>query len=134
VWTKTQTGTSMVLTIPDFSKLKRNFGGIKIWGGIRDISLTEKGVFDYYAAETEIFDAEITGEVVFYFPELDMTDGTGEMINPEDIAVVYHWGFSTFIDGLLMYNKSMNGVFMRIGERERQISENLMGRLSSGQD
>src|SRR5690606_29830467 len=88
VWTKTQTGTKMELTIPDFSRLKRNFGGFNFWGGIRVISLTEKRVFDSYTAQTEIFDVGSTGEVVFDFPELDMTDDAGEIINPEDIAVV----------------------------------------------
>lgn len=116
VWTKTHTGTRMELTIPDFSRLKRNFGGFNFWGGVRVISLIAKGVFDSYTAQTEIFDVGSTGEVVFDFPELDMTDDAGEILNPEDIAVVYHWGFSTYIDGLLMYNKSMNGVFMRVGE------------------
>src|SRR5690606_21552269 len=49
-------------------------------------------------------------------PDLDVADAHGEVYNEEDVAVVYHWGFSTFIDGYMLYNKAMNGVYMRVGD------------------
>ena len=114
-WKKTVTGTSMRLELPDFSDLKSSFNGFKIWGGVRVISLLEKEVFDTYEAETDLFDFGSSGEVEFEFPELRMADEQGVVLNPDDIAVVYHWGFSSFIDGYTLFNKAMNGVYMRVG-------------------
>ena len=114
-WVKTDSGTRMRLEIPDFSELKSNFNGFKIWGGVRVISLLEKEVFDTYEAETDLFDFGSSGEVEFEFPELRMADEQGVVLNPDDIAVVYHWGFSSFIDGYTLFNKAMNGVYMRVG-------------------
>ena len=114
-WVKTDSGTSMRLDLPDFSELKSNFNGFKIWGGIRVISLVEKEVYDSYEAETDLFDIGSSGEVAFEFPELNMADNQGELLNPDDIAVVYHWGFSSFIDGYTLFNKAMNGIYMRVG-------------------
>ncbi len=116
VWSKTETGIRMKLEIPNFDSLKSNFNGFKIWGGVRLISLIERNIFDSCDVISDLYDAGSTGEVVFDFPELKMTDAHGELHNEEDVAVVYHWGFSTFIDGYVLYNKAMNGVFMRVGD------------------
>lgn len=116
VWLKSADGIHMKLELPDFDILKENFHGFKIWGGVRIISLVEKGLYDSYEAETEMFESGSRGEVAFDFPPLEIEGDESNRLGDDEIAVVYHWGFHTFIDGLPMNNRSMNGVFMRVAE------------------
>lgn len=103
VWEKDDAGVYFSLPQLDLSDMKGNFDSYKVWAVVKRVHLTEK---------YKMVKSEKTGEE--RIP--DYTGGETFTLNPieaeENEVLVYAWGYQTYVDGLPLQDRRMNGVVM----------------------
>lgn len=102
-WETDDAGIYFSLPVFDLRDLKGNFDSYKVWAMVKRVKLTGKGFIHTSSKESEMRSPDyIGGEML----TLD------SIVAEEDEVLVYACGFQTYVDGLPLQDRRMNGVVL----------------------
>ncbi len=102
-WEQDDAGIYFSLPVFDLRDLKENFDSYKVWSTVNRVKLNGKGFIHTSSKESEMrLPDYISGELLTLDP----------IVAEADEALVFACGFQTYVDGLPLQNRRINGVVL----------------------